>query len=92
MEVLDHEFGAFSISTRCRLKWKVEEWVFVGVYNPTVRSEVDNFLQELDDVKACWELPWCIGGDFNLIRFSLERSGGVWNDYGISKFGDFINR
>lgn len=58
VEVLEHEIGAFSIAIRCRLKWSVVEWLFVGVYGPVLGVEVDFFLGELDDIKACWDLPW----------------------------------
>lgn len=43
-------------------------------------------------MKANLDLPWSIEGDFNLIKFSLERCGGDWNDPGVKKFGDFIDR
>lgn len=43
VDVLDHEIGAFFVFVRCRLKWNVEDWVFVGVYGPNVRFEVDIF-------------------------------------------------
>lgn len=39
--------------------------MFVGVYGPDQGDEVDAFLSKLDDIKAHWDLPWCIGGDFN---------------------------
>lgn len=54
VEVLDSEVGAYSMSVRCRLRSCVEEWVFVGVYDPTKRWEVDDFLTELDDSKGRW--------------------------------------
>lgn len=70
----------------------MEDWVFVRVYGPNARSEVDAFLQELDDIKARWDLLWCIGRDFNLIRFSSERCEGDWSDPRMRKFSDFIDR
>lgn len=94
IEVLEHVIGAFSVSIRCRVKGRVEEWVFVGVYGPNLRLEVSDFLQELDDIKALWDLPWCIGGDINLIKFSWERrgGGGSGRDAGMAKFEAFIDR
>lgn len=47
IEVLEQEIGAFSFSIRCRLKREMEDWVFVGVYGPNLRSEVSDFLQEI---------------------------------------------
>lgn len=40
--------------------------MFVRVYGLVLGVEVDAFLEELDDIKACWGLPWCIGGGFQL--------------------------
>lgn len=85
VDVLDHDIGAYSISPKCKLKRTADEWVFVGVYGPFVRSEADDFLWELDVVNAHRGLPWCIGGDFNLIRLLSDRSGGVSNDSGLVK-------
>lgn len=66
--------------------------VFSGVYGPNGGEDVDWFLEELDNVKACWSLPQCIGGDFNLLRFPSERNGVASFDSKMTKFGDFINR
>lgn len=57
IEVLDHVLGAFLVSVRCRVKGQLDEWV----YGPNRRAEVSNFLQELDNIKALWDLLWCIG-------------------------------
>lgn len=73
MEVIEHEVGAFSISICCKMVDMVEEWVFSGVYGPMLSWEVDDFLKELNDVHTRWGLLWCIGDDFNLVRFSHEQ-------------------
>ncbi|KAL6345756.1 hypothetical protein AAG906_017501 [Vitis piasezkii] len=54
------EVGLFSIS--CRFK-NCEDgfgWIFSRVY-------------ELGAIRGLWNDPWCIGGDFNMIRFPNER-------------------
>lgn len=92
LEVLVHEIGAYSVSIRCRLVGSFDEWVFSGVCSPTVAGDVVDFLEELDDIFARWNLPWCLGGDFNLVRYSHERKGDVCQDRKMALFGDFINR
>lgn len=49
------------------------------------------FWDELARVFAWWNLSWCLGGDFNVIRFPWERSrlGGIWS--AMKEFLDFIS-
>lgn len=92
VEVLEHEISAYSIFLRCRLKGKVEEWVFSGVYGPCLPSEVIDFLGELDNIRGRWDLPWCSRGDFNLVRFPSERKEDRRWDFQMIQFGEFIDR
>jgi len=92
VELLDHEIGAFSISIKCRLLDVQGNWIFSRVYGPTLFYEVADFLEELANVRARWDLTWCIRGDFNLIRFIYERKGENNIDHRMRMFGDFIER
>ncbi|RVW51403.1 hypothetical protein CK203_097169 [Vitis vinifera] len=47
-----------------------------GVYGPTVKVEREDFLSELGAIRGLWNEPWCVAGDFNMIRFPFERSRG----------------
>ncbi|RVW38181.1 hypothetical protein CK203_106220 [Vitis vinifera] len=49
----------------------------VGVYGPTVKVEREDFLSELGAIRGLWNEPWCVAGDFNMIRFPFERSRGA---------------
>ncbi|RVW92613.1 hypothetical protein CK203_039393 [Vitis vinifera] len=52
-------------------------WIFSGVYGPTLKRYRELFWEELGAIRGLWSDPWCIGGDFNLIRFPNEsRRGG----------------
>lgn len=75
IEVLEHEIRALSVSIRCKLRSFNKEWVFVGVYGPLRRKDVDDFFVELDDINGRWNLPWCIGRDVNSVRCPSERKG-----------------
>lgn len=66
VEVMDHKIGAFSISVHCKTKNGLEDWVYSGVYESILSREVDEFLGELDNVKAWWNLPWCIRGEISI--------------------------
>jgi endonuclease/exonuclease/phosphatase family metal-dependent hydrolase len=37
-----------------------------------------------------WEVPWCMGGDFNAIRFPSERLGSVRYAVSMVAFSQFI--
>lgn len=48
-------------------------WAFVGVYGPNLDPLRRNLWNELAGLLSLWNLPWRIGGDFNVIRFPCER-------------------
>ena len=49
-------------------------WVFTRVYGPIKRELRKDMWGGLGAVKGLWGDPWCIGGDFNVVRFSGERN------------------
>ncbi|KAL6331568.1 hypothetical protein AAG906_011508 [Vitis piasezkii] len=49
-------------------------WIFTGVYGPTLKRYREPFWEELGAIRGLWSDLWCIGGDFNVIRFPSERS------------------
>jgi exonuclease III len=70
---LDMEVG--ECVAACSFKNVVDdfEWAFAGVYGPN--GDFDRCLwDELAGLMSWWDLPWCIGGEFNVIRFPSERS------------------
>ncbi|RVW53836.1 Trafficking protein particle complex II-specific subunit 120-like [Vitis vinifera] len=74
LELMGMEVGLFSVS--CRFK-NCEDgflWTFTGVYGPTIKRHRELFWEELGAIRGLWSDPWCIGGDFNVVRFPSERS------------------
>ena len=76
LELIDMELGLFSIS--CWFKNYVDgfQWMFTGVYGLVVDSSRESFWEELGYVRGLWNFPWCVGGDFNVVRFPCERRKG----------------
>lgn len=46
---------------------------------------------ELIQLKNYFQVPWCLGGDFNEVKSNGERVGCLRNDRGMRDFNDFIN-
>jgi hypothetical protein len=65
------------------------EWAFAGVYGPNRDAARRMMWEELAGLLCLWELPWCIGGDFNVTLFHNERSGGVRRRREVATFADF---
>ena len=63
------EVGLFSISRRFKNCEDGFKWIFSGVYGPTMKRYRELFWEELRAICGLWNDPWCIGGDFNMIRF-----------------------
>ncbi|RVW24396.1 putative ribonuclease H protein [Vitis vinifera] len=58
-----------------------------GVFSISDREE---FWEEHGSVKGLWSDPWCVGGDFNLVRFSEERSRGGGLTASMRRFSEVI--
>jgi hypothetical protein len=65
-------------------------WAFAGIYGPNMNALRSSLWDELVGLSTWWVLPWCIGGDFNVIRFPAERSSDVRLNTTMLEFSDFI--
>jgi hypothetical protein len=75
VEKVEVYVGEFVVA--CSFKNVVDafSWAFAGVYGPHNISSRRLLWEELAGLLSWWDLPWCIGGDFNVTRFPNERSG-----------------
>ena len=64
--------GEFSIFCRFRNYEDDFVWVFTGVYGPCFGKEREGLCEELGAIKGLWNDSWCVGGDFNVVRFLVE--------------------
>ena len=46
--------------------------------------------EKLTGLISWWDVPWCLGGDFNIIRFPSERLGATTSTWAMYEFSDFI--
>ena len=91
LELVESEFGHFSVT--CKFK-NVEDsfmWAFTGVYGLVKRSKRELFWEELGALKGWWEGPWCIGGDFNVVLSPYDRSLVGRLSYPMRRFNKVLN-
>ena len=91
LEGLEVEVGSFSISCRFRNCEEGFAWVFSGLYGPIKGRERRELWEELAAVKGLWSDPWCIAGDFNVVRFPVETSNDRQMSTRMREFSGFID-
>jgi exonuclease III len=90
VEKIDECMGSYTVA--CMFQ-NVEDqfvWALGGVYGPNLDVERRILWEELAGVMSLWEIPWVIGGDFNIVRFPSERSCGSNYSTAMMEFSDFI--
>jgi hypothetical protein len=88
--VVDKDCGEFFSSMKIVLKQDDFRWEIVNIYGPVQIERKANFLQKLNQKISNMEDPFIMGGDFNLLRFTWEKSTGNVNQFWMSAFNDFI--
>ena len=91
VEKLEEAVGNFSISCRFKNVNDHFEWAFTGIYGPNLNRNHHLMWEELASLISWWNLPWCLGGDFNVIRFPSERLGAGRFSRCMYDFSDFIS-
>ena len=91
VEKIDEAVGHFSVSCRFRNVVDNQEWAFSGVYGPHTVRERLLMWEELGGLASWWDIPWCLGGDFNVIRYPIERLGAMRFTSTMNAFSEFIS-
>ncbi|KAJ1291702.1 hypothetical protein BS78_02G335900 [Paspalum vaginatum] len=86
-DVLRYSISVFLTDKRIGFNWKL-----IVVYGSPYEEGKQDFLEELDLVISNRNGPTLIGGDFNLVRFSHEKSNGRINHVWSDGFNDLIDR
>ena len=64
---------------------------FGNIYAPNDEREKQTFWEELGAVLRSKDFPWCLGGDFNTVRYAEEKIGAGYNHTAMSQFSNFID-
>ena len=67
------------------------KWLLTSVYGPNNSQRRDDFSKEMDMIRGRWNGAWCIGGDWNIIKFRSEKLGGSQLRAEMRRFSDWIN-
>ena len=91
MEKVKEAMGHFSVSYKFKNVGDQFEWAFIGIYGPNSNKKRKKMWEKLIRLISWWDLPWCLGGDFNIICFPSKRVGVVSYTRAMNEFSDFIS-
>ncbi|XP_028054758.1 uncharacterized protein LOC114258955 [Camellia sinensis] len=66
--------------------------VIINIYAPNDVLKRRQLWYALAQLKSAFSSPWCIGGDFNEIRFMSERKGCFRWERGMKDFNELIEK
>ncbi|KAG6717072.1 hypothetical protein I3842_04G079200 [Carya illinoinensis] len=90
VEKMEVAVGLFTVACSFRSVSDGFKWAFAGVYGPNIDRDRRLLWDELVGLHSWWDLPWCIGGDFNAIRFTSECFGNRRMRPAMSEFSECI--
>ena len=90
VEKVDEAVGRFSVSCKFNNVGDQFEWAFTSLYGPNLNKRHRKMWEELIRLINWWDVPWCLGGDFNIIRFPSVRLGAASCTWAMYGFSDFI--
>lgn len=89
VSVLESVMGAYSVSIKI-MGINGNDWWLSGVYGPNSYRERSYFWEELAGLYGLCGSRWCLGGDFNVVRFLSEKSNGGRVTKSMKEFCEFI--
>ncbi|KAL5575065.1 hypothetical protein UlMin_016764 [Ulmus minor] len=72
-EILEEKLVGSLWKARNRMEEGDWSWWFTGVYGPNDYRERKEFWEELYGIHTICGPKWCLGGDFNIVRFCHEK-------------------
>ena len=88
-ECVEKVLGSFSVLVKLESVEEGSFWLILvyGPINPLWRKD---FLMEVQDLYGLAYPKWCVGGDFNVIRRSVEKLGGSRITLNMRRFDELI--
>lgn len=91
LEVLDYKAGRFCQCLTVKSKEDNFSWGIINVYGPVQVNLKPDFLRELMETILALEAPVIVGGDFNLVRDSTEKSTSNIHMSLVNLFNHFVD-
>ncbi|KAL4195209.1 hypothetical protein AMTRI_Chr05g72220 [Amborella trichopoda] len=90
--LLTSHLGDFSVTILLSRLSDGLAWKFSIIYGPCNSTCRPRFWSELDYIAALSHPTWCLGGDFNITRWSHERNTSSRVSQSMLDFSDFISK
>jgi hypothetical protein len=91
LEMIDAHIGEYSVSCQWRSLDDGFVWTGSGVYGPNLDTLRSSFWDELLRLRNHWSSPWCLFGEFNVVRYLREQLGCTSFTLAITDFSEFID-
>jgi len=91
LEVTEYKKGRFCQFFVLKLRENEFKWGVCNVYGPVQMYLKAEFLRELMELILSTEVPIIVGGYFNLVRDSFEKSSGNINASLVNMFNQFVS-
>jgi hypothetical protein len=66
-------------------------WRFISVYGSAYEDGKADFIQELSSLLENWDGPTLVGGDFNLVSNSKDKTNEIINQKWVDLFNEWIH-
>lgn len=73
LKVLDSWVGRFFVAAVFKDLDQWHQWLISNIYGPMQQARREEFWDELNKWRGRWNGAWCVGVDWNAIRFPSER-------------------
>ncbi|KAL4183554.1 hypothetical protein AMTRI_Chr11g155680 [Amborella trichopoda] len=90
--LISYHIGDFTVTVLLSRNSDNLEWKFTSVYGPKWSSLRPRLWEELDDIAFLPHPIWCLGGDFNITRWSFERNSSNTISKSMIEFSDLISK
>ena len=91
LELEDSSIGCFSVCCRFKSLHDNFAWGLIRVYGPNDDRARGALFEELRSFIFNWDILWCLGGDFNVVRFPYKRLNGGRLSAAMTEFSNFID-